>query len=96
MVAMSETSAQADLLGAEQEAAILQQRFGTEHTDVLEDLSATHGRVLSAMLAADIAHFACHGLTEPSDPWTSHLVLANYEEEPLTVADVARLHLKHA
>ena len=43
-----------------------------------------------------IAHFACHGYTDPADPSQSRLLLHDHRRDPLTVAALAPLALDHA
>jgi len=49
--------------------------------------------VLAALPHHRIAHFSCHGQTDQDDPSRSHLVLPDHKTAPLTVTDIADLHL---
>jgi CHAT domain-containing protein len=43
-----------------------------------------------------IAHFACHGTSDPEDPSNSRLLLHDHEMAPFTVASLASIRLDHA
>ncbi|MBO2458465.1 CHAT domain-containing protein [Actinomadura violacea] len=58
--------------------------------------TATRAAVLAALADCPIAHFACHGVSDPSDPSGGRLLLADHEDAPLTVADLGPLDLRHA
>ncbi|MGW7410150.1 CHAT domain-containing protein [Streptomyces sp. NPDC054833] len=55
-----------------------------------EGAAATHDRVRTDLPQHRWAHFACHGIARPTDPSASALLLA---DQPLTVVDIAGLHL---
>jgi hypothetical protein len=94
-VAMPHTPGASDLPGVQAEATVLRRRLGNRVT-VLTGPQATHEGVLAALPGARWAHFACHGAAEPANPSASRLLLADHEERPLTVVDVARLRLDDA
>lgn len=54
----------------------------------------TRERVLAALPDYAVAHFACHGEDDLTDPAASRLVLYDHETEPLTVRDISALHLR--
>lgn len=54
----------------------------------------TRERVLAALPDYAVAHFACHGEDNWTDPTASRLVLYDHEIEPLTVRDISALYLK--
>ncbi|MEU8852693.1 CHAT domain-containing protein [Streptomyces sp. NPDC048564] len=58
--------------------------------------TATKPHVLALLPKCRIAHFTCHGITEPTDPSRSSLLLEDHEEDPLTVAALAHVALDHA
>ncbi len=85
------------------EAALLQDRLPrptvlTEPAadDTAADEIPTKAAVLEHLSRCDIAHFACHGYTDPVDPSQSQLLLHDHRRDPLTVAALAPLALDHA
>jgi CHAT domain-containing protein len=62
---------------------------------ILVDLPTT-SEVLDLLPECAVAHFACHGVSDPVDPARSRLLLHDHETAPLTVSDVAALHLDGA
>ncbi|NYH51401.1 hypothetical protein HNR06_000990 [Nocardiopsis arvandica] len=56
----------------------------------------TRARVLEHLPEASIAHFACHGYTDPNDPSQSRLLLHDHAEAPLTVAELGAVRLDRA
>ena len=95
VVAMPHTPGAPDLPGAQAEAARLQEDFPGQVT-VLTGPDATRDAVRAALPAARWAHFACHGSSDLGNPSASRLLLADYQRQPLTVVDVARLRLDDA
>lgn len=53
----------------------------------------TRQEVLAALPRYFVAHFACHGAANWTDPASSHLVLRDHAVAPLTVADVSAVKL---
>ena len=49
----------------------------------------TRANVFALLPGCQIAHFACHGANNPSDPSKSLLMLHDYDTTPLTVASLA-------
>ena len=86
------------------EAALLQHRLPcptllTEPSDGTTATDAqvpTRAAVLEHLPGSAIAHFACHGHTDPADPSQSRLLLHDHHNNPLTVAALAPLALDHA
>jgi hypothetical protein len=95
MVAMPRTPGAGDLPGAQAETSVLRHRLGGRLT-VLTGPQATHEAVLSALPHVRWVHFACHAVADPDDPSASRLLLADHEQRPLTVTEVARLRLDDA
>jgi CHAT domain len=56
----------------------------------------TKANVLAHLPGCAIAHFACHGSSDPTDPSRSVLLLHDHGEDPLTVAALAPIALDHA
>jgi tetratricopeptide (TPR) repeat protein len=61
----------------------------TEHTP-------TRANVLGQLPGCAIAHFACHGISDSTDPSQSQLVLQDYHDAPFTVASLAPVDLDQA
>ncbi|MFE9328211.1 CHAT domain-containing protein [Nocardia sp. NPDC052278] len=56
----------------------------------------TKANVVSLLSSCPIAHFSCHGTSDPTDPSLSRLLLHDHSTDPLTVAALAQLHLDDA
>jgi hypothetical protein len=56
----------------------------------------TRANVLAQLPGCSIAHFACHGFSDPQDPSKSLLLLHDHASYPLTVASLAPVDLSHA
>jgi CHAT domain-containing protein len=56
----------------------------------------TKANVLAQLPGCAIAHFACHGATNPADPSQSRLLLRDHAIDPLTVASLAPVNLSRA
>jgi CHAT domain-containing protein len=56
----------------------------------------TKANVLTHLSGCTIAHFSCHGATDPTDPSQSKLLLHDHASDPLTVATLASIKLGHA
>ncbi|MEU6232188.1 CHAT domain-containing protein [Kitasatospora sp. NPDC047058] len=56
----------------------------------------TREKVLVALEQSAIVHFACHGITDRTDPSRSRLLLSDHQSAPLTVASLARINLGSA
>jgi hypothetical protein len=63
---------------------------------VLTGPQATHDTVLADLPRHPAAHFACHGISDWSDPDASHLLLHDHETQPLTIGHISRLDLPGA
>ncbi|KAK0926942.1 hypothetical protein LTR48_001413 [Friedmanniomyces endolithicus] len=92
---MAQTPNQPDLKYAADEAkavgAILQ-RLVT--TTVLP--APAKNDILTHIKNSSIVHFSCHGFADAQDPSASRILLRDWETDPLTVADIAALHLRGA
>jgi tetratricopeptide (TPR) repeat protein len=56
----------------------------------------TKANVLTRLPECSIAHFACHGASNPADPSKSMLLLRDHDSDPFTVASLAPVSLEHA
>lgn len=97
-----------DLPGVAAEAALLHTRLprpalliepppdtaGQEHLGGAQ--VPTRAAVFARLPEVTIAHFACHGFTDPTDPSASLLALHDWQSAPLTVASLAPITLDHA
>jgi CHAT domain-containing protein len=61
------------------------------HATVLD--APTAESVRTALLSHPVAHFACHGVADRSDPAAGLLLLADHATDPLTVAEISALRL---
>ncbi|HET7013128.1 MAG TPA: CHAT domain-containing protein, partial [Streptosporangiaceae bacterium] len=95
VIAMPHTPGASDLPSAIEEAQLLDGRFASR-TDTYVGAEAVYDKVTRAMSATRWAHFACHGAVDPASPSVGRLLLHDHQLRPLTVADVARLHLDKA
>lgn len=94
IVAMPETPGESPLVGVDKEVGEI--TGVVPDAEILSGRQATREAVLSALPRHQIAHFACHGVSEPGDPSTSRLLLDDHLAAPLDVAVVSRLDLRHA
>ncbi|WP_242884292.1 CHAT domain-containing protein [Actinomadura litoris] len=94
VVPMPFTSGAQNLPGAAKEAEVLGALF--ERVTVLAAPDARRGRVLAELPRHEVAHFACHAFSDSDHPSTSHLLLGDHEDRPLTVLDIAGLRLEDA
>ncbi|MGH3846544.1 MAG: CHAT domain-containing tetratricopeptide repeat protein, partial [Pseudonocardiaceae bacterium] len=56
----------------------------------------TKANVLAHLPACTIAHFACHGYSDPTDPSKSMLLLHDHHDDPLDIAALEPVNLDHA
>jgi len=83
------------------EVELLRSRFPrctilAETAGTAPDLLPTKPNVLACLRGCAIAHFACHGESDPQDPSHSRLLLRDHDTDPLNVASIAALPLDHA
>jgi tetratricopeptide (TPR) repeat protein len=57
---------------------------------------ATFANVKAHLTTCQVAHFACHGFSDPVDPSQSLLLLHDYRETPFNIARLAPISLGHA
>ncbi|MFD8966703.1 CHAT domain-containing protein [Streptomyces sp. NPDC059568] len=63
--------------------------------DVMEDRPVKR-RVMEELPHCAVAHFACHGHSDPVNPSDDRLLLEDHRTDPLTVAELARHRLGQA
>lgn len=56
----------------------------------------TKAGVLAALPHCTIAHFSCHGASDPIDPSNSRLLLHDHQIDPLTAASLTTVNLTYA
>ena len=56
----------------------------------------TAAEVVDLLPHHTVAHFACHGVSDPADPSHSRLLLRDHATHPLTVASLASVRLNRA
>ncbi|KUN14574.1 hypothetical protein AQJ11_44445 [Streptomyces corchorusii] len=68
------------------------------HQEAALDATAepTKASVLARLAHHPIAHFSCHGATDPHHPSLSRLLLRDHEHDPLTAASLAPVALDRA
>ena len=92
LVSMPDTPNQTPLPNSRAEVQELRKLFAPSiKTSVLE--LPRKNDVLSELGSCHIAHFACHGNSSINNPSESHLLLHDWNVNPLTVADVVALNL---
>lgn len=67
-----------------------------ETAESAASVAPTKEKVLERLPTTAIAHFACHGYTDPVDPSQSMLVLEDHAENPLNVVELGPLRLERA
>lgn len=96
IVAMPTTPGHADLPATEEEVDALVRVLGANFTKVLAEFGDRHSPsksdVLSQLGDYEWVHFACHALTDPTEPMNSALLLADHEFDPFEVRDLVDLH----
>ena len=90
---MQKTPKQGDLQFATQEIHELERLCSSMKSQVIKPLPYKE-EVLSALSSCTIFHFAGHGFANSSDPSKSHLLLNDWETEPLTVASLLEINLR--
>ena len=93
-VAMPHTPGASPLPGAQAEVDAL--RALVPGAQCLAGPQATQEAVLAAMRSHRIAHFACHGVSDPENPAESRLLLHDHITAPLTVTRVSAQRLARA
>lgn len=91
VVAMPHTPGAAELPGAQREHDLLTRVFNGATTVV--GSAATCRRVLAELPRHTVAHFACHGIGDMTEPSRSRVLLHDHVDNPLTIPEIARLDL---
>ncbi|MFE2969186.1 CHAT domain-containing protein [Streptomyces sp. NPDC059340] len=91
IVAQPEAPSSSVLRGVSAEVRMI--RHLLPDATVVSGPDATKATVLEALAGHANVHLACHAMTDVHSPGTSRLLLADHETQPLTVADLAALHL---
>lgn len=91
IVAQPEAPGASPLRGITEEVTAL--RALLPGATLIAGADATKEAVLTALGDHDVVHLACHAMTDVHAPGTSRLLLADHESAPLTVAELAALHL---
>ncbi|MFC7304565.1 CHAT domain-containing protein [Streptomyces monticola] len=78
-------------------AQLTEPALGTDGSDPRTTAgSPTTATVLGRLPRCAIAHFACHGVSDPKDPSRSRLLLHDHATTPLTVSALAKADLEGA
>lgn len=93
VVTMGSTPGQDSLPAADRSSARLQELFPTDRRMVLDGSNATHDTVETALERHAWVYFGCHGTQDLVNPSRSGLLL---HDQPLTVADLAKVRTDHA
>ncbi|KAL8393903.1 hypothetical protein RB595_003601 [Gaeumannomyces hyphopodioides] len=87
LVSMKSTPDRAPLPFAEREAAMLEELCPSLNATPIKP-PERKADVLEQLGLCDMFHFAGHGISDPSDPSRSALLLNDWEDSPLTVDDL--------
>jgi CHAT domain-containing protein len=95
LVAMPITPSQSALPFAEKEVKNVGALIpdGITKSIVLHPSKST---LLQHLVGCQVVHFACHGESNSDDPSKSRLLLQDWKEDPLSVADITALNLRKA
>ena len=95
LVGMSTTPNQTSLPNVDEEIRSLNSLLRNTVTLQMPHTAPTKSEVLLELGRCQIAHFACHGESTISDPSQSRLLLSDWQNDPLTVADIISLKLNN-
>jgi CHAT domain-containing protein len=90
-LAMPETPGRDPLPGVQTDAKLISDRL---KIDIVWNPTKT--QALELLGRSTIGVFACHGDADESNPSKSQLVLQDWQEDPLTVTDIERMHSKRS
>lgn len=94
-IAMPVTHRQTSLPGTTREINEISLLIPKDETKTIL-IDPTKSEVLESLIKCQIAHFACHGMSNTNDPSQSCLLLKDWESDPLSVADIVNLNLENA
>ena len=94
LISMRDTPNLHHLPGAEKEIANLDEAL-PQSIIRLNPPTPTKSNTMSALEQCQLCHFACHGMSDPSNPSRSRLALSD-PKAPLSVSEVAALNLDDA
>ena len=95
LVAMPTTPSQSALPCAEKEVKEVGALIANRITKTIV-LQPSKSEVLNSLAGCHVVHFACHGESNPDDPSKSRLLLQDWKDDPLSVADITPLNLGNA
>jgi tetratricopeptide (TPR) repeat protein len=95
IVAVPDAPGSPPLVGVTREVGLLREMFPLATLLPSPGDAVNRDDVIAALPKRNIAHFACHGLADLLNPADSRLLLHDHEEQPFTVAAIARLRLDH-
>ncbi|KAJ5153993.1 Tetratricopeptide-like helical [Penicillium coprophilum] len=98
LVTMPKTPGEDDLPGVMAESQAIQEAVTTPHT-VKSLIQPSAETVLQGLQDCSIAHFACHGSSDMTDPSNSYLALQGESDsitDRLTVKKISESHMKQA
>ncbi|CAH0028529.1 unnamed protein product [Clonostachys rhizophaga] len=90
-IAMEHTPGQSSLPFAIKEEAVISEMMNLE---VVSLKNRRKGEAMAQLKDCQIFHFAGHGFTDQNDPSNSRLLLEDWKQSPLRVADLLELNLK--
>ncbi|MFF0429046.1 CHAT domain-containing protein [Streptomyces sp. NPDC004520] len=103
IVAMPTTPNREPLVYAESEAERVQIHYPDSRLLIRRDGTPVGGEhspvkrhVMDELPRCAVAHFACHGQSDPLNPSSDRLLLEDHDSDPLTVAELARYRLDKA
>lgn len=85
---------ESQLPGTRQELDCIENRVGSSNIKTLLESKATVENVIAGLEESSFAHFACHGVQDPTSPNESALLLAN--QSRLTLSRLNSLSLRNA
>ncbi|MGW4994959.1 CHAT domain-containing protein [Streptomyces mirabilis] len=97
VVTMAQTPGAKPLAQAAAEEQVVTSLLGRAGTvATLAGEQATSAAVSAQLRRHGLAHFICHGVSDPVDPSRNRLLLADHQHQPLTVAALAGMRLDRA